>query len=86
MIFMSHNFELNDFMELISSDDNKKIIRGISLSCGVEEEKAKDIYLKVWLFTHGIASMISANNIRLTDNQIENLLKEAFISFQKYWE
>lgn len=83
MIFMSNNFELYDFMEMINDEENKVIILGIASSANVDEAKAKDLYLKVWLFTHGIASMLATNTIHLSQEQIENLLKEAFRSFLK---
>lgn len=82
MMFMSHNFELNDLIELIESEDNREIIQAISSAARLNDEKAKKLYLNVWLFTHGIASMVSANNIKLTDNQIEQMLKEAYLAFE----
>ncbi len=83
MIFMSHNFELDDLLDLINQEDNREIIRVISSSSGLDEDRAKELYLNVWLYTHGIASMLSMNNIRLSDNQIETMLKEAYIAFLK---
>lgn len=83
MIFMSHNFELHDFVELIDGEENKTVILGIARAANVDEEKAKDLYLKVWLFTHGIASMLSTNTIHLSDEHIEKLLKDAFQAFRK---
>ncbi len=82
MIFMTHNFELNDLLDLINQEDNHEIIRVISLSSGLGEDRAKELYLNVWLFTHGIASMVSMNNIRLSDDQIERMLKEAYVAFK----
>lgn len=83
MLFMSDNFKLNDLMELIDSEDNQEIISFISLSANITREKAKDLYLKTWLFTHGIASMLSTNSINLNDAQIERLIKDAYVSFIK---
>ncbi len=82
MIFMNHNFELSNLLDLINQEDSDEIIRAISLSSGLDEDRAKELYLNVWLFTHGIASMISMNNIRLSDDEIERMLKEAYIAFK----
>jgi AcrR family transcriptional regulator len=82
MIFMTHNFELKDFMDLINQEDNREIIRAIALSSALDEERAKKLYLHVWLYTHGIASMVSMNNVRLSDEQIEGMLKDAYIAFK----
>lgn len=83
MMFMSHNFELNDLIELIDGEDNRDIIRAISSASAIDEERAKELYLDVWLYTHGIASMISTNNIKLTDEQIEKMLKEVYAALKK---
>lgn len=82
MIFMSHNFELYDLLDLINEEDNHEIIRAISSSSGLDETSAKELYLNVWLFTHGIAAMVSMNNIRLSDDQIERMLKDAYTAFK----
>ena len=82
MIFMSHNFELDDLLDLINQEDNHEIIRVISSTSGLNEDRAKELYLNVWLYTHGIASMVSMNNIRLSDDQIERMLKEAYGAFK----
>jgi hypothetical protein len=82
MIFMSNNFELNDLLDLINQEDNQEIIRVIATSSGLDEDKAKKLYLNVWLFTHGIATMVSMNNIRLSDDQIESMLKDAYTAFK----
>ena len=83
MMFMSHNFELNDLIEIIEGEDNREIVNSISLASRLDEEKAKELYLNIWLFTHGIASMVSTNNIKLTDSQIERMLTEAYLAFEK---
>lgn len=82
MLFMTHNFELKDFIELINQEDNREIVRAIALSSDLDEERAKRLYLNVWLYTHGIASMVSMNNVRLSEEQIEGMLKEAYIAFK----
>jgi AcrR family transcriptional regulator len=82
MLFMAQNFELNDLMDLINQEDNREIIRGITLSSGLDEAGAKELYLNIWLFTHGIATMVSMNNVRLSDEQIGRMLKEAYIAFK----
>ncbi|MBI9010869.1 MAG: TetR/AcrR family transcriptional regulator [Clostridiales bacterium] len=82
MLFMSENFETNDFMSLIENEENQPIISAIQQMVGVNEQKAKKIYINTWLYTHGIASMVATNNLSLTEIQIEELLKSAFIAFK----
>ncbi len=83
MLFMSNNIEVMDFMELIESEENQPIIIGITQLAGVDEKKAKQIYINTWLFTHGIAAMIATNNLKLSLEKKEELLKDAFIAFRK---
>lgn len=82
ILFMSENFETNDFMSLIENDENQPIISAIQQMLGVDEKKAKKIYINTWLYTHGIASMVATNNLSLTEFQIKELLKDAFIAFR----
>jgi len=46
-------------------------------------DEAKRIFLKIWLFTHGIASFVCNNAISLSDDELESLFKEAVYDFLK---
>ena len=83
MLFMSENFETNDFMSLIENEENQPIVSAIQEMVGVNEQKAKEIFINTWLYTHGIASMVATNNLSLTESRVEELLRSTFAAFTK---
>lgn len=82
MLFMSNSIEVMDFMELIDNEENQQVIYAITRLAQVDEKKARKIYINTWLFTHGIAAMLATNNLTLSLEKKEELLKDAFISFK----
>lgn len=76
ILFMSDNKLLpSDF---ILDTDYKKIKDIIKISTNLSDKDIKSFHLKMWLFTHGIATL-SANDIVLfTDKQISDLLSYEF--------
>ncbi len=74
-IFMSKT----DFTpeSLISNDDigNNVIEKGMELT-GFSYEEQKKFHVKVWMFTHGIASLVATNTVKLTEEEIDSLLKD----------
>lgn len=82
MLFMSNSIEVMDFMELIDSEENQQVIYAITRLAQVDEKKARKIYINTWLFAHGIAAMLATNNLTISSEKKEELLKDAFISFK----
>jgi AcrR family transcriptional regulator len=82
MLFMSNNYKVNSFMEMVEGEDNIGIINGIAQSTKFSFEMAKRFYVEIWLFTHGIASMIATNSCDLKDNEINDLLNDAYLGFK----
>lgn len=44
-------------------------------SYGLEEEECKDIFLRGYLFLHGIATMIATNHMNFTDDEAAEMVK-----------
>lgn len=74
-IFMSKT----DFTpeSLISNDDtgNDVIKIGMKLT-GFSYEEQKKFHVKVWMFTHGIASLVATDTVKLTEREIDDLLRD----------
>ena len=74
-IFMSKT----DFTpeSLISNDNigNDVIKKGMELT-GFSYEEQKKFHVKVWMFTHGIASLVATSTVKLSEREIDNLLKD----------
>ena len=56
----------------------KEIEKLVRLSTHLKEEGIKDFHTKMWIFCHGIATLVADNTIQLTDEQIQELLSCEF--------
>ena len=59
-------------------DDYKEIEKFIKISTNLKGDDIKDFHTKMWIFCHGIATLVANNTISLTDSQIEMLLSYEF--------
>ena len=58
--------------------DYKEIEKIIKISTNLKNDDIKDFHTKMWIFCHGIATLVASNTIKLTDNQIQQLLSYEF--------
>ena len=61
-----------------AGEDYKEIEKMIKISADIKEEDIKDFHTKMWIFCHGIATLVANDTIKLTDNQIQDLLSYEF--------
>lgn len=79
LMFMSHNdLSTKDFIR-----HDKKIyeiiLRNVKSVTGLSKEnEISNFHLKMWIFTHGIATMISTKTCEISDEQISEMLTEEF--------
>lgn len=76
MIFMSQsNLDPNTIVDR----DNMKnhIIDAGRHLTGFDFETQKEFHLKVWIFTHGLATLVATGTIEINDAEVERLLTEA---------
>ena len=59
-------------------DDYKEIEKLIKISTNLKEEDIKDFHTKMWIFCHGIATLVANGTVKLTEGQIEELLSQEF--------
>lgn len=76
ILFMSDNKLLpSDF---ILDTDYMRIKDIIRISTNLSDKDIKSFHLKMWLFTHGIATLSANDTILFTDKQISDLLSYEF--------
>ena len=63
--------------EFIEKDNmgNRVLEKGAEFT-GYERKEHYTFHLKVWIFTHGIASMVATGTVAFTEEQIEELLTD----------
>lgn len=63
-----------------SLDENKDyIISLITREYGLTQKDANDLYVNMWLFSHGIAAMIATKTVKFVDSDISRMLTDAFL-------
>lgn len=65
-------------------DSFSKISSFITMSGKVKESETKTFHNKMWIFTHGLASLIATNAITLSEEEISNLLTSEFNALIEY--
>lgn len=58
--------------------DYEDIEKLIKISTNLDKEKIKDFHTKMWIFTHGIATLVANNTVHLEEKQIKELLSNEF--------
>lgn len=66
--------------EKITDDTDKlrPIIEIIMKQSGLSEEKARRLHLEMWIFVHGIASMIATNYIKWDQDMVSSMLTDEY--------
>ncbi|MGM9877369.1 MAG: TetR/AcrR family transcriptional regulator [Bacilli bacterium] len=59
-------------------EDYLAIAKMIKISTNLNDNDIKDFHTKMWIFSHGIASLVANNTIKLENKQIEQLLSDEF--------
>lgn len=83
MMFYNEFFQGFNMGDLVEGEGNAPILLMIGQTFGISADEAKRLFLKIWLFTHGIASFVCNNAISLSDDELESLFKEAVHDFLK---
>ena len=77
-LFMNETGLTPDAFVSKAGDDYKEIEKLIKISANLEEEDIKEFHTKMWIFCHGIATLVASGTVKLTDNQIQDLLSYEF--------
>lgn len=59
-------------------EDYSKLKNLVRISTNLDDEDIKNFHTNMWIFCHGIATLVANNTIFLTDNQIEQMLSYEF--------
>lgn len=85
LLFMTEQPEKKDSLSILPVlDDNySKIVASIQAGYNLAETSAKKLYQHLWIYTHGIASLLATNVCDFTDKEISNMLTEVCKSLLK---
>lgn len=81
VLFMSECFGLNGFSDMFADEGNLEAAKMTSKKLEISLEAAKSLYMKTWIFLHGIASLIATKSINLSNEEAERMHREAYQAF-----
>ena len=61
-----------------AGEDYEEIEKLIKISTNLNNDDIKNFHTKMWIFCHGIATLVANNTVNLTDEQVEKLLSYQF--------
>lgn len=84
LLFMSEKFDtMTVDNRLLLDDYYDEIISSIQTQYGAAKDVANKLYRHLWIYTHGIATLIATRVCDFTDREIDTMLTEAFIGILK---
>ena len=82
-LFMSNMSKNTNILKMSESEEGKKYINLIISSTGLSEQSSKQLFINTWLVIHGIASFVSTTNSKLSKDEIETIIFDAFKGYRQ---
>ncbi len=81
MIFLDENDSGKSMYDLINGGNNNFVINEFRKLKGVSQEDFSLLFMKMWIFIHGIACMVLNDDFDMTEKEIEELLVQTYLAF-----
>ena len=78
MMFMSNGFsgrKLGDFFTAMDDDCNEHLMNILPQSFNMESAETNSMFIDMWLYAHGIATMLVMNQLPTLRTEIESMMK-----------
>ncbi|MFT8390921.1 MAG: TetR/AcrR family transcriptional regulator [Sporolactobacillus sp.] len=80
-LFMNKTCQGASLTDILHADWNQPSIHDAQLVTGLSLEHTQCLFRDVWLYSHGIATQIVANEIDISDAEVVRLMNNAFRRF-----
>lgn len=77
-LFQSNFFDGNTLLELIDAEELIPVLSAMWEALGMDMEQTKKVFLTVFLFAHGYASIIANNSLKYDREIIKSQLERAY--------
>lgn len=74
-IKISNDMILNTAFEIVRDNGIEKLVK---ISTNLKEEDIKGFHTKMWFYCHGIATLVASETLKVTEEQIRDLLSYEF--------
>ena len=79
---MTNEFKQTSLIQIIKDDENQEVVKLVAQLSGLSLVLSEQLFIDVWLITHGIASMCATNDIELSLDEVTKILRDAFAGFK----
>ena len=80
-LFMSNAITYTVITNMLMDEDIEQLLNGLSTAYHVDRQEAQSIYQKMWLLSHGLASIIATNSDSFQLEEAEKILSDALKGF-----
>ena len=77
-LFQSDYFSGKTLLELIDADELSPVLSAMQRALGIGLEQTKKVFLTIFLFAHGYASIIANNSMQYDEERIQSHLERAY--------
>jgi len=81
LIFFDDNDSGMSLYDLINGGSNNFVINEYKKMHGVSQDEFSVLFMKMWIFIHGIACMVLKDDFDMTEKEIEELLVSTYRAF-----
>lgn len=89
-----HLFKLIASIEDYESSDIRDFLQGESSelpdklpdTTDLDEKQKRELFRMIWMFTHGVATLVTSNRVNISDKEIKRLLMKAYEGFLDTYE
>ena len=74
-------YDTEDMHEFLQQGDCNELLEKLPKTEKLSAEKKKEIFRMVWMFTHGVATLVTSKRVSMTTGEIEEMLKKAYEGF-----
>lgn len=79
LLFMRRRADAADAPDIVNSEENSPfILEAVRAESGLSEDDAKRVFRELWLFSHGIATMIATATADFGDRAIRQMLSDVY--------
>lgn len=71
--------------DILDADYNQNTILQTMKLTGLCIESAQQLFLKMWLYSHGVATQIVTSGIDIPSDLVHSLIEDAYIRFKEEW-
>lgn len=83
LLFLQKLNNLNSFDDIYEWMGDKQATKQLAEKLSLSEQKIKDVYILLIVFTHGVATMIATGGANISDEESATILEKAYKAFLK---